>query len=196
MIEPRAVDQLASQLFSESYAQAFAILDGASVAGLDLSFAMFDPQYACLLPGEVAPDMAEVAPYLVLLQEGDPFTQWLLSHGWGHHWGIFGSARAGFSTLRRHFRKFVLTCDDQGKTMYFRYYDPRVLQIYLPTCNEEELREFFGPVVSFIAENGKGSCTRLLFVEGMLREEPIPLSPLGPSSTGSHVAALGNPANQ
>ena len=42
--------------------------------------------------------------------------------------------------------------DPQGKPLYFRYYDPRVLRIYLPTCKESELKTVFGPVNSFYAE--------------------------------------------
>jgi hypothetical protein len=36
----------------------------------------------------------------------------------------------------------------------FRFYDPRVLRIFLPTCNAQEVFQFFGPVVnSYLAEN-------------------------------------------
>ena len=43
--------------------------------------------------------------------------------------------------------------DEGGQEYFFRYYDPRVLRKYLPTCTPEEVRSFFGPVRSFIAEN-------------------------------------------
>jgi hypothetical protein len=33
-----------------------------------------------------------------------------------------------------------------------RLYDPRVLRIYLPTCNAAETQEFFGPVSRFLME--------------------------------------------
>ena len=36
--------------------------------------------------------------------------------------------------------------------MLFRYYDPRVLRVYLPTCNFDELQTVFGPVMHFIQE--------------------------------------------
>ena len=37
--------------------------------------------------------------------------------------------------------------------LYFRYYDPRVLRAWLPTCDPAQLAEFFGPVEFFIAED-------------------------------------------
>ncbi len=42
--------------------------------------------------------------------------------------------------------------DEEGKPLYFRYYDPRVLRAYLPTCNESELQTVFGPVNHYYAE--------------------------------------------
>ena len=42
--------------------------------------------------------------------------------------------------------------DEKGTPLYFRFYDPRVLRIYLPTCNESELQTVFGPVNHFYVE--------------------------------------------
>jgi hypothetical protein len=36
--------------------------------------------------------------------------------------------------------------------MLFRYYDPRVLRVYLPTCVTSELRTVFGPIDCFWTE--------------------------------------------
>ena len=59
---------------------------------------------------------------------------------------------AGLRELGRHFQAFIMVYDPQGKPLYFRYYDPRVFRIYLPTCNESELKTVFGPVNSFYVE--------------------------------------------
>jgi hypothetical protein len=37
--------------------------------------------------------------------------------------------------------------------MVFRYYDPRVLRAYLPTCSIGELRTVFGPIECFWMED-------------------------------------------
>ena len=52
----------------------------------------------------------------------------------------------------RHFRQFLRVRDEAGREFFFRFYDPRVLRVYLPTCNSEELRTFFGPVELFSME--------------------------------------------
>ena len=71
-----------------------------------------------------------------------------------------------------------MTHDSEGKKLYFRYYDPRVLREYLPTCNEEELAAFFGPVVSYMMED-KDPMTLLdfRFVSGGLKQHQKKLRP-------------------
>jgi len=38
------------------------------------------------------------------------------------------------------------------ESLFFRFYDPRVMRGYLPTCSPKQLAEFFGPVDFYIAE--------------------------------------------
>jgi len=40
--------------------------------------------------------------------------------------------------------------------MTFRFYDPRVISKYLPTCTPEELEIFFGKIDTFFAESEGG----------------------------------------
>jgi hypothetical protein len=40
----------------------------------------------------------------------------------------------------------------EGRKLYFRFYDPRVLRVYLPTCTTDERSTFFGPVTCFLME--------------------------------------------
>jgi len=58
--------------------------------------------------------------------------------------------------VRNHLRRFVMAKLTDGRSVYFRFYDPRVLRAYLPTCTEEEVQSFFGPVERYAMENGDG----------------------------------------
>jgi len=89
-------------------------------------------------------------PYLVELDPDEDLTRLLLRTGWERSWGIFFRSDAGMQRLRRHFRDLLVVRDEKGKRLMFRYYDPRVLRAYLPTCYPEELRAVFGPVSIFI----------------------------------------------
>ena len=144
-------------LFGEPDTHVFALLDGASVEGLLDHLYEDEPEFVCLYRGRLAPDMAEVAPYLVELHPDEPFTQWLLESCWGKHWGIFAASPEGIRTLRQHFRRFTMVRDPDGKFLYFRFYDPRVLRVFLPTCKPPELAEFFGPVLFYAAEDEDGA---------------------------------------
>src|SRR5689334_3790444 len=92
------VEALYPHLFPEEEdgsLQTFAVLDGASIPELlDHLYGERRPEFDCLYRGDLAPDIAEVAPYLVRLEPETPFTDWCLAEGWGNHWGIFVRSRA------------------------------------------------------------------------------------------------------
>jgi hypothetical protein len=120
--------------------------------------------------------MAEVAPYLVRLEPGSKFAEWVLREGWGSHWGIFATGRGTLHLMRGHFRSLINVYDPDGQPLMFRYYDPRVLRVYLPTCNAEETREFFGPVTSYVLEDEDGAALlRFTCRDGTPHREEIPL---------------------
>ncbi len=149
------MNRLRELLFAGEDESTYAVIDGASVPGLLEKLALAPEEHACLYRGEIEPDLAEVAPYLVKLREETEFTDWLLEEGWGHHWGIFAVTPVGLEALRRHFRQFLRVKDETGKILYFRYYDPRVFRVYLPTCRRQEIKTLYGPVLRYIAEDAE-----------------------------------------
>lgn len=174
MADEKSVQSLKMQLFSQQGYRVFAILDGASVPLLQQNLISFAVEHACLYRGELEPDMAKVAPYLVMLERDAEFTRWVLSKGWGEHWGIFGVTHTDLWSLRRHFRKFLIVYDESRKSLYFRYYDPRVLRVYLPTCNAAELKTVFGPVLSFMVEDeDPKSCRKFMMTGDALQDDTI-----------------------
>jgi hypothetical protein len=148
-------DTIRNLLFSEAEGNVYVVLDGASVPGLPDKLAEWEPPQECLYRGEIKPDVAEMAPYLVHLEPDAEFTAWILQKGWGNHWGIFAVSEADLATVRRHLRTLLVVHDGAGKPLYFRYYDPRVLRVYLPTCNGTELASMFGPVAAYLLEDEK-----------------------------------------
>lgn len=134
----------------------YALLDGASVPGLPELLDGSGLPYACLYSGDLVEELARAAPYIVCLRTHHSLTQRILAQGWGQHWGIFVASSADLFTLRKHFRRFLKVLSPEGKRLYFRFYDPRVLRTYLPTCQPEELAEFFGPCEAMAME-GRGA---------------------------------------
>jgi len=115
-----------------------------------------DIEYVCLFEGRLAAELEHLAPYLIRLHKNNPFTEWLFDNGGGKNWGIFIQSPADMNTLIRHFRRFVRVYDEEGTPMMFRFYDPRVFRVYLPTCNKSEREYVFGPVERYYAEGRNG----------------------------------------
>ena len=181
--EKAKIEALQKHLFSQFDINVYTVIDGASVPDLELPRLLWKhkPEHVCLYRGELEPDMAEVAPYLVKLEYDHPFTKLVLEKGWGNHWGIFAVAPAEIDIrqIRTHFRKFLMVVNPEGKTVYFRYYDPRVLRVYLPTCNSEEMEMVFGPISCYIVEDEDSAVlVRLSGDEEKVRVEKIKLTKL------------------
>ncbi|HEY7241931.1 MAG TPA: DUF4123 domain-containing protein [Burkholderiales bacterium] len=160
-------DKLFEGLLTEEGEELCAMLDGASVPGLLERFeAEPSLEVECLFRGGLEPGMAEVAPYLVKLDPGGEFARWVVGSGWGHHWGSFVTTRQGFLKLRNHLRGLTLIYRRDGTPLYFRYYDPRVLRMFLPTCSSQQLRQMFGPVDAFLAESETGDALSIYRLNG------------------------------
>lgn len=177
LAEPsKAIASLASVLFGKGDVPVFAVLDGASAQGLVKSLYEHEPEYCCLYRGELAPDMATVAPYLVRLEAESKFTEVVLGEGWGAHWGSFVVSAANLRTLRDHFRLFQTVELPDQRTVLFRYYDPRILRTFLPVCNGAELGTFFGPVQKFVVEGESPEAGLKFSLAGTaLKSEPFQL---------------------
>jgi DNA-binding PadR family transcriptional regulator len=168
---------LYERLFADEAAHVYAVLDGASVEELLPKLYDLEPEFECLYRGELEPDMAEVAPYLVRLEPETEFADWVLEEGWGRHWGVFAVTDAGLRELHKHFRSFLTVYDPDGKPLLFRYYDPRVLRVYLPTCDAGELRTVFGPVSCYLLEDQEPNTLLRFQLNGdALRREAVKLA--------------------
>ena len=113
-------------------------------------------EFSCLYSGLIPPALETLAPYLVQLEHEDRRCRKLLEHAWGRNWGIFLKCDTRLEKLRKHLRGFLTVRDPAGAKLLFRYYDPRVLRVYLPTCSSDDLRAVFGPIERFWAEGETG----------------------------------------
>lgn len=127
----------------------YAVLDGARDSRLLSWVTRTGAPAWCLYAGELPAELAEAAPWLLRLGRGHEYAAEFFNEGWFDAWGIVFASAAPSKQLRRHLRRFLLARTEAGKRLLFRYYDPRVLRAYLPTCNAGELENFFGPIDAF-----------------------------------------------
>lgn len=142
-------------LLRKDYQPLYAILDAAVEP--DVLKVLHESKAECqsLYEGAQGAQLAHFAPYLVRLPEESPLLEFLATKAWGKHWGVYLTCPSEFQELRRQLRRFLMVQLPNGEKVYFRFYDPRVLRIYLPTCNPEETKQFFGPIKYYLVEDEK-----------------------------------------
>lgn len=131
----------------------YAILDAAREPSVVARMTDAKAEFASLYDGEQGKEIEEFGPWLVGLQPGHPLLEELATDGWGRSWGVYLSCDLPLGEVRRHLRKFLMAKMPDGRQVYFRFYDPRVLRTYLPTCTPDELATFFGPIRRIVAES-------------------------------------------
>ena len=160
-------------IFADDGENSYAIVDGAACKELLQAIDEHKPEYFCLYEGDLQPDLEACAPHLTTLVPGHPFTEWLLAELPGKPWGVIVRSPEKLRPLRKHFRSFLIVKNEQGQDLYFRYYDPRVIRIFLPTCNDEQLTKFFGPVSTYISESEQGGFTAYRYADKKLQARTI-----------------------
>jgi len=132
------------------------------------------PDFLNLFNEKSEQQLNSVAPYLFSYQNNSLFAKWVFENGWGNSWGVLFNAVLPKSNLQKHFRKLLLITTEKGEELYFRFYDPRVLKIFLPTCDQNQILEFFGPIESFICEGEtKDEAIRFWHQNGTLMQEVL-----------------------
>lgn len=165
--------KLKNYLFSET-TRLYCVLDGASVDDLPMRLYETDTPNYCLFRGDLEPDEVYAAPYVAILIPGSSFAEWVFDNCSGKHWGIFAHCRHSLKEMRRHCRALVNVMDEKGTPMIFRYYDPRVLRKFLPTCTGEELETLFGNIETLFAETEDGNTLTAYSLEnGELKQKDL-----------------------
>jgi hypothetical protein len=113
-------------------------------------------EFRSLYEGDQAVAMADYAPYLVRLPPDATLLECFVRQGWGESWGVYLTSPDDLSRVRHHFRHYLMAELPHARVVYFRFYDPRVLRVFLPTCSAAQVGRFFGAIRSFIVESEGG----------------------------------------
>jgi len=153
VLEPTPQDRILEILRSQKQ-PLFAILDAARDPIVHLRIYECQEQKQSLYEGPEAARLSFVAPYLISLPRRSPFLEQLVREGWGNSWGVYLTCDRPFEEVRKHLRHFLtVELEGEHKKVLFRFYDPRVLRLFLPTCTPKESAEFFGPIGKYTLES-------------------------------------------
>jgi hypothetical protein len=131
----------------------YAILDAAREPTVPARLARSGEQHQCLFECARNDELALFAPWIVRLPRWSDFLEELVADGWGNSWGVYLTCDRPLPEVRKHLRRFLEVKLPDGRQVCFRYYDPRVLRTYLPTCTPMEVTSFLGPITRYFAES-------------------------------------------
>lgn len=145
--QPRLQDLLAKE-----FQPLYALLDASREPSVLKVILESKEEHQSLYQGPQGAQLAHFAPYLIRVPQKSALLDTLVGQAWSKSWGVFVTSDTPLTDLRTHFRHFLTVKLPDGQQVYFRYYDPRVLRLFLPTCFPEEATQFFGPVKHFLVE--------------------------------------------
>jgi hypothetical protein len=157
----------------------FALLDAARDRRIRKLLKGCRDEVASLYDGLQGQLLEDYAPYLVRLPPDSPLLEALAREGWGKSWGVYLGSKRPFKEVRRHFRRFLIVKEDEtDEDLYFRFYDPRVLRVFLPSCTPRQAGLFFEDVGAYLMEDREPG-TLLRFTAGAAGAsgEALALSP-------------------
>lgn len=131
----------------------YAVLDGARDKRIRELLRESVEEYRSLYEGVQGEALSEVAPYLVQLPSGSRLLDALVQEGWGKRWGIYLTSSQPLKEVRKHLRRFLLVEEEEtGRRLYFRFYDPWALRVFLKTCSPAQVGAFKELIKYFIVE--------------------------------------------
>jgi len=148
------IDDLRRQL-DESPGAWYAVVDACGEASVPPRMEELGERAVSLYRGTAEEELSAIAPYLAVLDR--KLLRWILNEFAAKPWGFFAETSVDLTDLRRHFRHFLTVEDPDGELVYFRFYDPRVLPVFLESCTREEATTFFGPVRRFVVSDADGA---------------------------------------
>ena len=152
----------------------FGVVDCARAPALYEHVARLTPEAAdCLFAGKVDEELRRASPHIVELAPQDPLSRLWRTEGWGQAWGVLVFSQGTLASVRRRLRHFTLArLPDGSGPMLFRFWDPRVLRVYLPLVEPDAIGAWFEGIDRYMVESEDGQTSlRYRLAGGKLQVE-------------------------
>jgi hypothetical protein len=146
----------------------WAVVDAARDPRIGATVREASTRGVCLYGDDVPIELACAAPWVVPMPPDSTFGALFASTGRGRAWGIVTRSDAPREAVAQHFTTLLRAQLPDGRVVLFRFYDPRVLRAYLPTCTPDELAQIFGPCAGFLLEQADGGQREYVLEQGAL----------------------------
>jgi Domain of unknown function (DUF4123) len=179
-LKPQDADILVKNLRPASAdLRLYSIVDAAANNDiLDYLYSVETLSFDCLFPGDVEPDIFEVAPFLVDLSDHPEVLRKLLD-SWGQAGCIYLHSKHDLETLQRLLRPLTQAILPSGEPHFFRFYDPRVMRTAVLDLFPQQAAPFFEGVNAYLVEGGNAKKMLTIHFEPhgfMVSDTALPLS--------------------
>ncbi len=105
----------------------------------------------CILKSNYDGQFVDVGPHL--FGSTEKLDELMLNEKWGKGSYTLVSFTKDKQNLIQILKNNSEIVTEQDEVMFFRYYDPRILRIFLPIFDKQQLKEFFGTISEFMCED-------------------------------------------
>jgi|GEM_PF-4200080 len=111
--------------------------------------------FVSLYKGKAETEFSAFAPYVTLCNSET--IAWIEQNLYGSYWGYYlvAATSCSLKEMRRHLRNFLMVCGPEGKQLYLRFYDPRIILPFLEASDSHQRDAFFGPCGLFLVEENE-----------------------------------------
>lgn len=151
--------QLKSALFARDGGRVHAVIDGRVVPGLPQRLQEADTNgWDCLERGALSREAMAQAAYIAELRPEVPFTDWLLGEAPGTFpgWGLVMVSTRPLLPMREHCRDLDDVITPDGERRPWRWFDPELLGILLPTLSPSQLDVLFAAGQQIVLPTAQG----------------------------------------
>lgn len=140
-----SLDQLEAALWALDGGRVHAILDGRVLPDLPARLAQSQAEWDCLRRGALSPAQAAQAAYIVELRLGSPLLRWLIGEATTAFpgWGVLMRSTRPLLAMRELARDLMEARLPGGERRLWRWWDPELLALFLPSCSHEQRDRVF-----------------------------------------------------
>jgi hypothetical protein len=120
--------------------------------------------YRSLFRGATGKELWSVAPYLVDAGSNEDFIRRIKDKNQVDRRITRLHSDLDIDALRKHLRHFLRVKTEDGRYLYFRFYDPYVVNTVFPNLTKEQLGEFLGPLEYIITEDVRINERRIYYL--------------------------------
>lgn len=134
----------------------FAVIDPARDPILFDTMTVLAPDGQCLFGGTLSEAVLRASPHVMAMPQPGALLDWWRQHGRGKSYGIACRGDVGMHALRLHLKTLLRVRLPDGRLVLFRFWDPRVLKIFMENSTPLEQARLFGPIRTFYSEGVDG----------------------------------------